>query len=122
MSGFDQLVTFIRIADLDRSSAFYGDVLGLEMVRDQGPCRIYRVSGEAFVGVCLATEPFEPDDRVIITLVADDIEGWARRLTEAGVTIEKPPTEYPEFQITHLFTRDPDGYLVEIQRFWESLG
>ncbi|MBT8213174.1 MAG: VOC family protein [Acidimicrobiia bacterium] len=122
MSGFDQLVTFVRVADIDRSSAFYGGVLGLELVRDQGACRIFRVSGDGFLGVCVATEPFEPDDRVILTLVADDIAGWGERLAAAAVTIEKPPTDYPEFEITHLFARDPDGYLVEIQRFWEHLG
>ena len=31
--------------------------------------------------------------------------------------MEKPPTYNPTYHIYHLFVRDPDGYLVEIQTF-----
>jgi catechol 2,3-dioxygenase-like lactoylglutathione lyase family enzyme len=34
-----------------------------------------------------------------------------------GVEITKPPTYNERYQIYHLFARDPNGYLVEIQRF-----
>jgi hypothetical protein len=29
----------------------------------------------------------------------------------------KPPTYNERYQIYHLFARDPNGYLIEIQRF-----
>ncbi len=58
---------------------------------------------------------------VIITLVADDVEERCANLADAGVVFEKRLRFNPEYQITHAFLRDPDGYLVEIQRFenWE---
>ena len=49
---FDQQVTFLYTPDLAASAHFYGEVLGLPLVLDQGLCRIYRVSGDAFLGVC----------------------------------------------------------------------
>ena len=52
MSGFDQQVTFLLVADLATSSRFYGEQLGLEMVLDQGDCRIYRITPTAFIGIC----------------------------------------------------------------------
>ncbi len=38
-------------------------------------------------------------------------------LNEQGVEFEKLPAHNPQFEIYHCFLRDPNGYLVEIQRF-----
>ena len=115
---FDQQVIFLYTRDLARSAAFYGETLGLPLVLDQGTCRIFRVSADGFLGVCCSTEarPVNPDG-VIVTLVCDDVEGWHERLTTKGVVFETPPRQNPDFNITHCFLRDPDGYLLEIQRF-----
>ena len=112
--AFDSQITFIYVDDLGRSAEFYGGVLGFEVARDQGVCLIYRVAEQAFLGVCSHRRP-QPDG-VIITLVSDDVDGWAARLTDAGYEVEGPATSQ-EFAIRHLFVHDPDGHPVEIQRF-----
>ena len=43
----DAQITFLPVADLNRSAGFYEGALGLFPVVDQGTCRIYRVSGRA---------------------------------------------------------------------------
>ena len=45
----DQQVTFLYCQDLAKTAQFYEEVLGLTLVLDQGSCRIYRVTGSAFV-------------------------------------------------------------------------
>jgi len=114
--GFDAGITFLATTDLDATSVFYQDVLGMPMVLDQGQCRIYRVADRSFIGFCRRDEPAGTDG-VVLTLVTDEVDDWYRRLSEAGVTIEKTPQQNEEYQIYHLFARDPNGYLVEIQRF-----
>ena len=114
---FDQFVTFIYCEDLDETCRFYGEVLGLEMVLDQGPCRIFRAAGDGFLGVCTRAEPPEQRDGVILTLVSDDVDGWYARLQGLGVEFEKAPQVNAKFDIYHCFVRDPAGYLVEIQQF-----
>ena len=42
-------------------------------------------------------------------------------LRRAGVGFVKEPADNPRYRINNAFVRDPNGYLVEIQRFWESL-
>jgi hypothetical protein len=42
----------LHVADLDRSAAFHGGKLGLELARDQGACLIKRVAGPGFLGLC----------------------------------------------------------------------
>ena len=92
---FDQQVTFLYTADLPATAAFYEDVLQLRLVLDQGVCRIYQVARDAVVGFCRRGALLQDDGRrtqgVILTLVTDDVDGWAQRLTAQGVALEKPP-------------------------------
>lgn len=119
MAQFEQQVTFLYTADMDRAKAFYEGVLDLACVLVQrGGCRIYRTGRDSFLGICTAREGRATEPRgVILCLVDQDVEGWADRLKARGAVLEKEPTRNPDFAITHLFLRDPDGYLIEIQRF-----
>ncbi|MBN1423847.1 VOC family protein [Candidatus Fermentibacteria bacterium] len=124
MTPFDSFITFGATTDLAATSAFYGEVLGLPLVLDQGRCRIWRAARAGYVGFCLRDSV--STQGVILTLVSDDVDGWHRRLVDHGVPIEKAPALNPEYGIYHLFCRDPNGYLVEIQRFedpnWRGSG
>lgn len=114
--GFDAQVTFCYTADLTTTARFYEDMLGLLPSLDQGRCRIYRVAPNAHLGFC-TTADSRPTDGVILTLVTDDVDGWFQRLGSRGVEFEHPPKFNPDFNIYHCFLRDPNGYLIEIQRF-----
>lgn len=112
----DAFVTFLSVTDLDESADFYEHRLGLVLVTDQGSCRIYRVSDSGFLGICVSDRPVGAPG-LIVTLVRDDVEAYCDELTAAGVAFEHPLTHNDRFGITHAFLRDPDGHLVEIQRF-----
>ena len=47
----------------------------------------------------------------------DEVDQWHERLREQGISFEKVPTHNPQYNIYHCFLRDPNGYLLEIQRF-----
>jgi catechol 2,3-dioxygenase-like lactoylglutathione lyase family enzyme len=113
----DQQVTFLYTSDLEKTAGFYENTLGLSLVLDQGVCRIYRASGDAFLGFCQHLEAAERPEGVILTLVSQEVDQWHQYLLERDVPIEKAPALYPKFNIYHLFLRDPNGYLIEIQRF-----
>ena len=122
--SFDQQVTFLYVKDLERSERFYGETLGLELVLNQGLARIYRVgSGNAFVGICLssAVQQAPTADRaplgVILTFVTEDVDRAYAKLLAKGVKFEKAPAVNSTYNIYNCFFRDPDGYLLEIQKF-----
>ncbi|MDX9952705.1 MAG: VOC family protein [Anaerolineae bacterium] len=112
---FTEQITFLYTVDLARTSHFYESVLELPLVLDQGSCHIYRVSSGAYLGFCERTGA-KPEG-VIITFVTDDVDGWAEQLRNREVTLEKDPAYNPAYGIYHCFFRDPNGYLLEIQRF-----
>ena len=122
--SFEQQVTFLYVKDLKISERFYGEVLGLELVLNQALARIYRVgSGNAFLGICLssAVQQAPPPDRaplgVIVTFVTNDVDGAYSALRAKGVAFEKTPAINTTYNIYNCFFRDPDGYLLEIQKF-----
>ncbi len=117
---FAQHITFLTTRDLARTGDFYERVLGLPLARDQGDCRIYRVSANAFIGFCERASTPEPRG-VILTLVSDEVDAWYQRLSAQGIVFDQPPTYNPRYRIYHCFLRDPNGYVIEIQRFDEPL-
>ena len=116
----DAGIVFLGTADLDATSAFYSEVLDLSLALDQGSCRIFRVADSAFLGFC-RQEVVQPDAGIVLTLVVEDVDAWAATLRECGVRIERGPVRNTTYRIYHLFIRDPNGYLVEIQRFEDPL-
>lgn len=109
-------ITFCVTHDLERTARFYEDVLRLPLTLDQGKCRIYGVAGGCYLGFCERETDFSTDG-IILTLVTDDVDGWYEELLRHGVDIEHEPRLNPDYGIYHLFLRDPNGYLLEIQRF-----
>ncbi|RVU36836.1 VOC family protein [Hwanghaeella grinnelliae] len=116
---FDEQITFLYVADMDRAAAFYGEVLKLPLVLVQpAGCRIYRTGPGAFIGLCAAREDKGPGgDGVVLCLVTQDVDNRFEQLSKAGVDCDGPPRLNPNYGIYHFYFRDPDGYLLEIQRF-----
>ena len=110
-------ITFLHTRDITATAHFYAQVMGLELVIDQGDCKIYRITPTALLGFCeRATAPQEPRG-IIFTLISEDVDGWYDYLAAQGVVYETPPTLNEKYQIYHSFVRDPNGYLIEIQKF-----
>lgn len=110
-------ITFLYTRDIETTAHFYEQVMGLELVIDQGDCKIYRITATALVGFCeRASAPVEPVG-IIFTLISEDVDGWYDYLTAQNIVYETPPTLNKKYQIYHSFLRDPNGYLIEIQKF-----
>lgn len=113
-----QQVTWVYTHDLDATAPFYEATLGLQLVLDQGACRLYRSSASSFLGLCRARPGREVEPRgVVLTLVTPDVDDWYERLLAAGVQLDGAPMRSEQFNIYNFFTRDPNGYRIEFQQF-----
>jgi hypothetical protein len=75
------------------------------------------VTSSAFVGICERADAVIEPGGVILTLVVQDVDGWYTHFLSKGVLIEKPPAVNDTYGIIHFFANDPNGYLIEVQRF-----
>ena len=113
----DANITFLQVSNIERSRTFYAEGLRLSLVLDQGGCQIYRLTDTSYLGICEKADPVSSN--VIVTIVSEDVAGWHQRFTSAGADTDGPPRDNPDYRIHHFFATDPDGHLIEVQRFWD---
>lgn len=117
----DSQITFLYTRDLKKSAHFYEDILGLPLAVDQGACRIYHVAGrKAYFGICERAEAPENPEGIIFTFVTQDVDAWYERITSHDWECEYSPRTNETYNIYHFFVKDPNGYLLEVQRFAEE--
>lgn len=119
--GVDGLITFLYYEDLEEAVSFYEDVMGFEKTVDQGWAKIYRVAGVAHVGLVDGRRGYHrpsPAKPVMITVVVQDVDEWYRYLRGKGVETLSEPKDHPEIDIRAFLLEDPEGYVIEIQRFY----
>jgi catechol 2,3-dioxygenase-like lactoylglutathione lyase family enzyme len=117
------VITFLKTRDMERTTHFYTHIMSASLALDQGSCRIFRWRPGAYLGFCL-TEEETGSREVVFTLVTPDVDGFALHLEASGITLEVQPRLNSVYNIYQCFLRDPNGYLLEIQRFldpaWED--
>lgn len=113
-------ITFLYYRDLQPVHKFYQEIMGFELIEDQGWAKIYRVSGNAYLGIVDERRGFhkaQEKSAVLITLVADDVFWWYDYLKRKGVKILTELQEMEDIQVRGFFLEDPGGYTIEVQQF-----
>jgi catechol 2,3-dioxygenase-like lactoylglutathione lyase family enzyme len=108
-----RIVANIATSDVDKARAFYGKVLGLDVLMDFGWIRTYGSVAKAAVQVSVLSEggsgPAVPD----LSIEVDDLEEALNRVRKARVPIEYGPATEP-WGMRRFYVRDPFGKLVNI--------
>ncbi|MBO8200415.1 VOC family protein [Streptomyces smyrnaeus] len=107
----------LRPTDPDRSRAFYGETLGLEIAREfgTGPERgtVYFLGGGFLEVSGRSDQP--PTPSLQLWLQVADASAAHEELRAAGATIVRPPVEEP-WGLIEMWIADPDGHrLVLVQ-------
>jgi len=113
-------ITFFYYDDIEPAARFYEETLGFELVEDQGWAKIYRIHGDAYVGVVDGSRGFRETQSVsavLLTVLVDDVDAWYERMVQADVPILAPIVTHGDIQVRCFFAADPGGYAMEFQRF-----
>lgn len=111
---------FLYYRDLDRATAFYRQTLGLELVADYQMARIFRVTTDSYLILVDATKGMHTADEpksVALALITDQLEQWHAYLATKGITPLRPFSTRPASPHDGFVITDPEGYLLEFERF-----
>lgn len=114
------LITFLYYKDLDKVAKFYEEVIGLKQVLDQGMARIYQVVEHGYLGIVDETRGFHRANAikpVEITILVPDVDAWYQRIRGMGVETINAPHDIPGVNVRAFLLYDPEGYVIEIQKF-----
>ncbi|MDC0612329.1 lactoylglutathione lyase [Vibrio sp.] len=126
MSNTRLLHTMLRVGDLDRSIAFYTDVMGMKLLR-KSENEEYQYT-LAFIGYC------EESEGAVIELTynwgtseydlgnayghiaigVDDLTGTCDRVKEMGGVVTREPGPVKGGTTNIAFIKDPNGYMIEL--------
>jgi len=99
-----------RVAD---AKAFYGGILGLNIVMDHGWIVTFAAEARAAPQISIASEGGSGTPVPDISIEVDNLDEIRQRLLAAGTAIEYGPTREP-WGVRRLYVRDPFGRLVNI--------
>ncbi|WP_148863578.1 VOC family protein [Marinobacter fonticola] len=99
--------------DLDKAAAFYGGILGLELLMDHGWFQTYGSTEDMTVQVSFGSEGGSGTPVPDLSIEVDDLDTALARFNEAGVPIEYGPVSEP-WGVRRFYVRDPFGKLLNI--------
>jgi catechol 2,3-dioxygenase-like lactoylglutathione lyase family enzyme len=108
-----RVVANVAASDVEKASAFYRDVLGLEVLMDLGWIRTYGSNSRMTIQVSVMSEGGSGTAVPDMSIEVDDIDDAVMRVHEAGIPIEYGPTTEP-WGCRRFYVRDPFGKLVNI--------
>jgi len=125
ITAIDHIV--LTSADVDKTIAFYRDVLGMELQvfspPDGSPPRRALVFGQQKINIHAESAPYIPHARrpvsgaVDLCLLSDlAVAAWEERFAAHGVPLEHGPVAKTGAMgpLMSVYVRDPDGNLIEI--------
>jgi len=108
-----RIVTNIAANDLTGAKAFYGDLLGLDIVMDHGWIITFAAGTTAPPQISVASEGGSGTKVPDLSIEVDDVDEIYRRARAAGFDIPYEITDEP-WGVRRFYVRDPFGKLVNI--------
>lgn len=116
----DGLMACLYYEDVERTTKFYTEIMGFKTIRDQGWFKILKINEGKFMCLVDGKKGFHkasPAKPVMITFMVNDVDAWHRHLKKHGVELLGEPNDYQDLGIRMFMLKDPEGYVLEIEKF-----
>ena len=108
-----RIVANIETEDIAAARGFYQDVLGLDILMDQGWIVTYGSEETMQVQVSVMTQGGSGTPAPDLSIEVDDVDEALQGMKAAGFAIEYGPADEP-WGVRRFYVRDPFGRLVNI--------
>jgi catechol 2,3-dioxygenase-like lactoylglutathione lyase family enzyme len=108
-----RIVSNVATPDVGKASAFYGEILGLDVLMDLGWITTYGSSAKMAIQVSMMSEGGSGTAVPDMSIEVDNLEEALMRVRKAGIAIEYGPANEP-WGVRRFYVRDPFGKLINI--------
>ena len=108
-----RIVANVAATDPSAGAVFYGDVLGLTTLMDQGWIMTLGADAQATVQISLASQGGSGTAVPDLSIEVDDVDAVHAAMEAAGFKSEYGPVDEP-WGVRRFYVRDPFGKLVNI--------
>jgi catechol 2,3-dioxygenase-like lactoylglutathione lyase family enzyme len=108
-----RVVANIASSEIIKAKLFYADLLGMEIVMDQGWIATYASKEEMIVQISFASEGGSGTPVPDLSIEVDDVDSACKLMKEHNFKIEYKLTDEP-WGVRRFYVRDPFGKLVNI--------
>jgi catechol 2,3-dioxygenase-like lactoylglutathione lyase family enzyme len=121
--GIQANIIWLYYRDLERAQEFYEDVLGLELITDQGFAKVYACSSTGYIGLVDESQGlhrFSDEKAVTVSFISSQIDEWYTYLTEQGLEMREVLSDGETIPVRAFVTYDIAGYYLEFDVFNED--
>jgi len=108
-----RIVANIAATEIKKALAFYGDVLGMDVVMDHGWIVTFAGTHEALAQVSIASHGGSGTPVPDLSIEVDDVDAVLKKAKAMGFAIEYGPAD-EDWGVRRFYVRDPFGKLVNI--------
>jgi len=113
-------IVFLYYKDFVKGCRFIEEVLGLNVVMNQGFAHVYQISDKAFLGAVKAKKgsvSSEYHGGVLVSLTTNDVYGEYNRISGLEVKELSKMKYFKDIPLHSFFFKDDEGHDFEIQQF-----
>ena len=114
--GFKATIVWFYYNDLDAIQRFYEDVMGFDLIVDQGWTKIYPIGPAGFFGLVDQSRGMHRSTEqkgVTLSLITGDIDGWFGYVAGRGDIELRHESVVSEEPYRAFVAYDPEGYFLE---------
>ena len=114
--GFKATVVWFYYKDMAGIQRFYEEVLGLDLIVDQGWAKIYPIGPTGYFGLVdeqLGMHNFTEDKAVTLSMFTADLDAWYEYLSNDDRIEMRSPEIEEETPYRAFVAYDPEGYFLE---------
>ena len=118
--GFQGNVFWLYYDDLVAAEQFYGQVMGLPLLVDQGFAKLFGSSATGFVGLVDGAQglhTFSQEKAVIVSFLTSTLSIWFEHLMQAPVELVTPTIVTKNEALALFVAHDVGGYMLEFDTF-----
>jgi catechol 2,3-dioxygenase-like lactoylglutathione lyase family enzyme len=114
--GFKATVVWFYYKDMEGIQRFYEEVLGMDLIVDQGWAKIYPAGPTGYFGLVdekLGMHSYTEQKAVTMSFFTADIDGWYEYLSTNDAIEMRSPKIEEEDEYRAFVAYDPEGYFLE---------